>query len=80
MSSLSLTIRRLDAAETFPDVASVRVPTPQGELHILSGHADLVSEITPGTCRLRHALGEKEIPLSARGLLKVHDNKILILI
>jgi F-type H+-transporting ATPase subunit epsilon len=55
------------------------VPTPQGEMGVLAGHAALVGGVVPGDLRATTA-GETERVSIGGGLVEVRDNQVRLLV
>ena len=60
------------------DVDLVVAPGVDGQLGILPRHAPLVTQLEPGTMRLRHASGETYLSISG-GFLQVMDDVVTVL-
>ena len=60
------------------DVASVTIPSSEGELTILPSHAPLMTELSPGPLVFRKGNDEIDVALSG-GFLEVREDKVIVL-
>ena len=54
------------------------IPTINGEINVLPGHMNLISELSTGVLRAKTSSGERKFSITA-GLLKVVENEINVL-
>ena len=75
-------LKVLAAERTFYDGACVSlvVPTLDGLYGIQAKHSDVVLAIVPGTVTLRTDAGEKIAASVSEGILKMEDNRALLLV
>jgi F-type H+-transporting ATPase subunit epsilon len=79
MPGLTLTLVTLEREVLrVEDVDLVVAPGVDGQLGILPRHAPLVTQLEPGTMRLRHASGEAYLSISG-GFLQVMDDVVTVL-
>lgn len=64
----------------FPLIESdeITLPTENGEIVILPGHARLVSKLGTGTLSYRHGSHHKQISIS-RGVVEVKEEQVTVL-
>lgn len=75
-------IRILAADHVFYEGAceSLNVPTTHGLFGILANHSNLIAAIVPGRLSYRVPGGENLYAAVSEGLLKVENNKVLVLV
>ncbi len=56
----------------------VTLPTSQGEITILPGHAELVAALVPGIAKLKVGTREEEVAVSG-GFIQISKNKVRVL-
>lgn len=59
---------------------SLNVPTTQGLFGILANHSNLIAAIVPGRLSYRVPGGENLYAAVSEGLLKVENNRVLVLV
>ena len=62
------------------DCASLTVPTVDGELEILAHHSNMIAALVPGVLRGRFCDEPPRTAAVSRGLIKVEDNEVLVLV
>ena len=80
MTTITFIVRQSNGSREFSDVDSVNVPTSQGFIQILPGHAPLIAETAPGTCVISSRNESQSLPLSSAGLMRVKENKIILVL
>ncbi|MCD8017933.1 MAG: ATP synthase F1 subunit epsilon [Oscillospiraceae bacterium] len=80
MNSFKLTI--LAAGHPFFTGESISVifPTLDGQYGIMANHTNLVAGIVPGTLIVRSPDGVEHLAAVSRGIIKVEDNEVLLLV
>jgi len=58
----------------------LRVPTGNGQYGILAGHRNMIAAIVPGELHLHPEQGEMQIAAVSGGMIKVENNRALILV
>ena len=61
------------------EAVSVRVPGKVGSFGVLHNHAPLVSTLSPGVLRWRHADGTERFFAIGEGIAEVAHNKVTVL-
>ena len=80
MSTLHLTITRIDGPVFTGDVKGVVVPGVAGEMTILPQHTALISPLAVGRLLVTHTDGRtEEIPVTT-GTLEISNNRATILL
>lgn len=59
---------------------SLNVPTTQGSFGILANHSNLIAAIVPGRLSYRIPGGENLFAAVSEGLIKVENNRVLVLV
>ena len=78
MSQLTLKIVTPEEEVLSEQIDSIYLPTPQGEIGILPGHAALLTKVTPGELRIKK--GAKEtLFATGEGFIQVQDNLVTLL-
>lgn len=80
MSTLHLTISRIDGPVFTGEVKSVVVPGIAGEMTILPQHTALISPLSRGRLVITHTDGHTEEMLVTSGTLEVSDNHATVLL
>ena len=78
MTNLTLKIVTPEEEVLNEQIDSVYLPTPQGEIGILPGHASLITKVIPGELRIKK--GSKDsFFATGEGFIQVQDNLITLL-
>lgn len=80
MATLSFTIRKTDGREEYKDVEALTLPTQDGFVEILPGHADYIAETASGVCAIKLKEGNTEVQLPTPGLVRVHGDRVMLLL
>ena len=60
-------------------VSSLIITTAEGEIEVLPGHADMVSQLATGRFIYRSAKGEKVLGVISTGFLNVENNSVKVI-
>lgn len=62
------------------DCQSLIITTMTGEYGILADHSNLITAVSPGTLKFRTPNGDEYLAAVSKGILKVENNRVLILV
>ncbi len=62
------------------DCESLIITTMTGEYGILAGHSNLITAVSPGVLKFKTPNGDKYLAAVSKGILKVENNRVLILV
>lgn len=79
MSKLTVKIVDQNTEETYQNVSSLTLPTPQGYITVLPGHDKLLTVLSKGTIKIKtsnkvHTLN------TIGGICKISQNNVIILL
>ena len=80
MNTFRLTVLEADQPFFDGECISLQFPYSDGLYGIMAGHINLIAAIVPGMLRFRTAKGEERIASVSRGIIKVENGDVLILI
>ena len=80
MKSFSLSILEADSDFYQGECLSLSVPLSDGQYGILADHNNMAAAIVPGALRFQRPGEEMETVAVAHGLVKVENNRVLVLV
>ena len=79
MNTFHLTVLAADKPFYDGPCESLRFPGSDGHYGVQANHRNMITAIVPGTLRFRPPEAEEQAAAISEGLIKVEDNRVLIL-
>lgn len=79
MNTFQLTVLAADKPFYDGPCESLRFPGSDGHYGVQANHRNMITAIVPGTLRFRPPEAEEQAAAISEGLIKVEDNRVLIL-
>lgn len=80
MKTFNLKIYASDHVYYDGDCEHLMIPTEDGYYGILANHRNTISSVEPGILNYRLPNGEKKEAAVTRGMIKIEDNSVLVLV
>lgn len=80
MQTFSLSVIAAERPFFEGECAALVVPTDDGQYGILAKHNNVIAAIVPGVLRFSLPSGEENVAAVSEGIVKVENNRVLILV
>ena len=80
MNSFPLLILAAEKPFYEGECVSLVIPTPDGQYGIMANHTNMISAISPGMLKFTDEKGEVTVAAVSAGLVKVENNRALLLV